>query len=606
MNLEPYYIINMKRTIIFSIISLLFATAVIAQTPAKYWVAFTDKKGTPYSIDKPEAFLSPRAIELRKAHSIAIDERDIPVNPDYVRQVLALDTAARCFTTSKWLNGMTVYALREDMKEAIEKLPFVDSVERTDVPKDTLLPPWEPAYVFPGSGGQPSFTYQTDVLKNHDFNYGKAAQQVRVNNVQWLHRMGFRGEGMQMMILDGGFQNIDTISCFKAMREDHRLLGARNFVEPEKDPMRRHSHGTMVLSCIASYLPGKLVGTAPMVQVYVAQTEESGSEDRVEEDNWVAGLEYADSLGCQVLNSSLGYTTFDDTVNQRTYADLTGEISRASRGATIAASKGLLICNSAGNEGGKKWKYIGAPADAKDILTVGAVNVKRKRAYFSSFGPTADGRIKPDACAVGRNTYVSTPVGIITMADGTSFSSPMLSGMVACLWQAFPEKSNYEIMEAVRQAGDRNMVMNGNVYAAPDTNDGYGYGIADFLRAYNILTFGGEDDVLFAAYSHEMNTKTSNQFAVIVKSAEKQMYSTLAITATPLTYHNGKATEGKPVKVKVFQHHIDADDELSGLVHTITLPKLPKSKPYQLYRVDFVIDGKTVSRIVGLEQPVLP
>ena len=595
----------MKRTIIFSIITLLFATAVIAQTPAKYWVAFTDKKGTPYSIDKPEAFLSPRAIELRKAHGIAIDERDLPVSPNYVRQVLALDTAARCFTTSKWLNGMTVYALREDMKEAIEKLPFVDSVERTDVPKDTLLPPWEPAYVFPGSGGQPTFSYQHDVLKNNVFDYGKAAQQVRVNNVQWLHRMGFRGENMQMMVLDGGFQNIDTISCLKAMRNDHRLLGARNFVEPEKDPMRRHSHGTMVLSCIASYLPGLLVGTAPMVQVYVAQTEESGSEDRVEEDNWVAGLEYADSLGCQVLNSSLGYTTFDDSINQRTYADLTGEVSRASRGATIAASKGLLICNSAGNEGGKKWNYIGAPADAKDILTVGAVNVKRKRAYFSSFGPTADGRIKPDACAVGRNTYVSTPAGLITIADGTSFSSPMLSGMVACLWQAFPEKSNYEIMEAVRQAGDRNLVMNGNVYAAPDTNDGYGYGIADFLRAYNILTFGGEDDVLFAAYSHEMNTKTSNQFAVIVKSSEKQMYNTLTVTATPLTYHNGKATEEKPVKVKVFQHHIDVDEKLSGLVHIITLPKLPKSKPYQLYRVDFVIDGKTVSRIVGLEQPVV-
>ncbi len=592
------------KKILFTTLTLLVTAGIFGQSPVKYWVAFTDKKGTPYSIDKPEAFLSPRAIELRKAHGIAIDERDLPVSPDYVRQVLALDTAARCFTTSKWLNGMTVYAVREDMKEAIEKLPFVDSVQRTDVPKDTLLPPWEPAYVFPGSGGQPTFSYQHDVLKNNDFDYGKAAQQVRVNNVQWLHRMGFRGENMQMMVLDGGFQNIDTISCLKAMRNDHRLLGARNFVEPEKDPMRRHSHGTMVLSCIASYLPGLLVGTAPMVQVYVAQTEESGSEDRVEEDNWVAGLEYADSLGCQVLNSSLGYTTFDDSINQRTYADLTGEVSRASRGATIAASKGLLICNSAGNEGGKKWNYIGAPADAKDILTVGAVNVKRKRAYFSSFGPTADGRIKPDACAVGRNTYVSTPAGLITIADGTSFSSPMLSGMVACLWQAFPEKSNYEIMEAVRQAGDRNMVMNGNVYAAPDTNDGYGYGIADFLRAYNILTFGGEDDVLFAAYSHEMNTKTSNQFAVIVKSSEKQMYNTLTVTATPLTYRNGKATEGKPVKVKVFQHHIDVDDELSGLVHIITLPKLPKSKPYQLYRVDFVIDGKTVSRIVGLEQPV--
>lgn len=588
----------MKRTIIFSIITLLFVTAVSAQSPAKYWVAFTDKKGTPYSIDKPEAFLSPRAIELRKAHSIAIDERDLPVNPDYVRQVLALDTAARCFTTSKWLNGMTVYALREDMKEAIEKLPFVDSVQRTDVPKDTLLPPWEPAYIFPGNGGRPICSYQYDIQKNNDFDYGKASQQVRVNNVQWLHRMGFRGENMQMMVLDGGFQNIDTISCLKAMREDHRLLGARNFVEPEKDPMRKHSHGTMVLSCIASYLPGKLVGTAPMVQVYVAQTEESGSEDRVEEDNWVAGLEYADSLGCQVLNSSLGYTTFDDTVNQRTYADLTGEVSRASRGATIAASKGLLICNSAGNEGGKKWKYLGTPADAKDILTVGAVNTKRKRAYFSSFGPTADGRIKPDACAVGRNTYISTPVGIITMADGTSFSSPMLSGMVACLWQAFPEKSNYEIMEAVRQAGDRNVSFNGKVIVRPDTNDGYGYGITDFLRAYNILKYG-EDDVMIHNYSQENAVPTSNLFGFTLN---QQDYSNLQVTATPLSFENGTVLEGKAKKIQVRQIITDNGQQS----HVVILPKLPKSKPYQLYRLDFLLDGKTVSRIVGMEQAVLP
>ena len=593
----------MKKILLVTLATVLVAAA-FGQSPAKYWVAFTDKKGTPYSIDKPEAFLSPRALELRKAHGIAIDERDLPVNPDYVRQVLALDTAARCFTTSKWHNGMTVYALREDMKEAIERLPFVDSVERTDVPKDTLLPPWEPAYVFPGSGGQPICSYQSDIQKNNDFDYGKAAKQVRVNNVHWLHRMGFRGEGMQMMILDGGFENIDTISCLKALRDDHRLLGARNFVEPEKDPMRKHSHGTMVLSCIASYTPGLLVGTAPMVQVHVAQTEESGSEDRVEEDNWVVGLEYADSLGCQVLNSSLGYTTFDDSVNQRTYADLTGEVSRASRAATIAASKGLLICNSAGNEGAGKWKYIGTPADAKDILTVGAVNVKRKRAYFSSFGPTADGRIKPDACAVGRHTYVSTPVGIITIADGTSFSSPMFSGMVACLWQAFPEKSNYEVMEAVRKAGDRNISLNGETITEPDSNDGYGYGITDFLRAYNILKFGNEDDVLFIDYCKDMIDKTSSQFTAIVKSLDKEPYSTLTVTATPLVYRDGKAIEGKPVKVKMAKEIVNIKAGLSGLGYVITLPKLPKSKPYQLYRVDFVIDGRIVSRIIGQEHPL--
>ena len=578
------------KKIALIVFAIVFAVTVFGQSPAKYWVAFTDKKGTPYSIDNPGAFLSPRAIELRKAHGIAIDERDLPVNPDYVRQVLALDTAARCFTTSKWLNGMTVYALRDDMKEAIEQLPFVDSVQRTDVPKDTLVPPVEPAYVFPAVSGAPKHTYQADIQKNNDFDYGMAAKQVRVNNVHWLHRMGYRGENMQMMVLDGGFENIDTISCFEAMRADNRLLGARNFVQPEKDPMRRHTHGTMVLSCIASYLPGKLVGTAPMVQVYVAQTEESGSEDRVEEDNWVAGLEYADSLGCQVLNSSLGYTTFDDTVNQRTYADMTGEVSRASIAATIAASKGMLICNSAGNEGGKKWNYIGAPADAKDILSVGAVNVQGKRAYFSSFGPTADGRIKPDACAVGRNTYLSTPKGIITIADGTSFSSPMLSGMVACLWQAFPGKSCYEIMAAVRKAGSHNITFNGHVFAAPDSNDGYGYGITDFLKAYNILKFG-ESDVFMAEYATQDGVFSA--MTVAGDTPDK-------VTAIPFEVVNGQFVIGKPLNLKVKT----SIEEKGFYTYEIKLPKLSKKQPYQLYRIEFVFAGKTVSRIVGLEHPV--
>ena len=568
----------MKKLMLIVMATVMMAAA-FAQSPAKYWVAFTDKKGTPYSIDKPEAFLSPRALELRKAHGIAIDERDLPVNPDYVRQVLALDTAARCFTTTKWLNGMTVYALRDDMKEAIEKLPFVDSVERTDVPKEPL-PPVEPAYVFPGSGGQPMLTYQSDIQKNNDFDYGQAALQVRVNNVHWLHRMGFRGENMQMMILDGGFENIDTISCLKALRDDHRLLGARNFVEPEKDPMRKHSHGTMVLSCIASYSPGLLVGTAPMVKVHVAQTEESGSEDRVEEDNWVAGLEYADSLGCQVLNSSLGYTTFDDTVNQRTYADLTGEVSRASRAATIAASKGLLICNSAGNEGASKWKYIGAPADAKDILSVGAVNVKGKRAYFSSFGPTADGRIKPDACAVGRSTYLSTPAGIVTIA----------SGMVACLWQAFPEKSNYEIMEAVRQAGGHNFRLNGARISMPDSNDGYGYGITDFLRAYNILKYGEKDVLILGDCGYCSTSRSINAITMGGITPD-------AVTITPISFIDGKIVEGKTHNLK-----FKTTETSQGFFsHEIPLPKVSKNS-FQLYRLDFVIKGKTVSRIVGNEQ----
>ena len=286
----------------------------------------------------------------------------------------------------------------------------------------------------------------------------------------------------------------------------------------------------------------------------------------------------------------MGYTTFDDTVNQRTYADLTGEVSRASRAATIAASKGLLICNSAGNEGASKWKYIGAPADAKDILCVGAVNVKGKRAYFSSFGPTADGRIKPDACAVGRNTYLSTPAGIVTIADGTSFSSPMLSGMVACLWQAFPEKSNYEIMEAVRQAGGHNFRLNGARISMPDSNDGYGYGITDFLRAYNILKYGEKDVLILGDCGYCSTSRSINAITMGGLTPD-------AITITPISFIDGKIVEGKTHNLK-----FKTTETSQGFFsHEIPLPKVSKNS-FQLYRIDFVIKGKTVSRIVGNEQ----
>ncbi len=594
------------KKIILLLPFLCFVFVLFSQTPSKYWIEFKDKKGTPYSIDKPWEFLSQRAIELRKSHNIAIDERDLPVNPDYVNRVLALDSTARCFTKSKWMNGITVYAEREDMKQAVEQLPFVKYVETTIRMKEPE-PPQEPEYQFPAVAGDVRFSYGDDIRKYNDFDYGLASIQVSINNVQWLHRLGYRGEGIRMMILDGGFQNIDTISCFKSLREDNRLLGARNLVQPEKDPMRKHTHGTMVLSCIASYLPNKLVGTAPMVEVFVCQTEDSRSENRIEEDNWVAGLEYADSLGCQVLNSSLGYTTFDDTINQRTYQDLDGNTSRASRAATIAASKGLLICNSAGNEGGKKWNYIGAPADANDILTVGAVNTEGKRAFFSSFGPTADGRTKPDACAVGRNTFLSTPTGVITVANGTSFSSPMLSGMVACLWQAFPNKTNYQIMDAVRKAGDRypaDVPGLSNLSLPLDNDNGYGYGVTNFLKAYNILKSGDQDSHIVLINDARTYSVTKQIDFLVRNSLSSENYNQIEVLATQVNFKSSELVWGttKKLKVKnVLKKTNYANNEL--LCHSVTLPSVKKNSRYSTYLIEIVVDGVKTSFIIGQKKP---
>lgn len=542
-----------KTIITFALLFLMVVPMCVqAQSPAKYWIRFKDKVGTPYSVQHPEEFLSPRAIELRNKHGIQVDETDLPVNPDYIRQVLAIDSANRLCVQSRWLNAVTVYVENPQAVMAISELPFVVEMERTlrmsETEVDTLPP------VRYSSQAKPACHYYSDVRLHKDFDYGKSDEQIRLNNVHWLHRMGFRGENMQMMVLDGGFRNADTLGFFKRMRKDHRLLGARNMVMASDNMFRTATHGTTVLSCIASYKPGVLVGTAPMAQFYLCQTEDGRTENKIEEDNWVAGIELADSLGCQVLNSSLGYTKFDDSTQVRTYEDLDGTVSRASMAATIAVSKGMIVCNSAGNEGAKKWKHIGAPADAKGILTVGAVDSKGTHAYFSSIGPAADGRVKPDVCAVGMGTWTANAGGRVSKSSGTSFSSPMMAGMVTCLWQAFPDKSNVEIMEAVRKSGSQ--------YDMPDEK--MGYGIPDFLKAYNAL-----------------RQPTPNDNIVFDSFVAKENVITLHVVAETEPY----VALPKSVARKTHTPQIKYEN---GLYHiTVALPPLPKSKPYRV--MDLVV-----------------
>jgi hypothetical protein len=221
-----------------------------------------------------------------------------------------------------------------------------------------------------------------------------------------------------------------------------------------------------------------LIGTSPDATIVCIRTEEVGSELRIEEDNWIAGAEYADSLGVDVINSSLGYTSFDNREMTYSYQDMDGNTARISIGADIAAKKGILVVNSAGNEGDGVWRYVGAPADADSVMAVGAVDRNRKKANFSSFGPTRDGRIKPSVSARGYQTVVATPTYRVDSVNGTSFSSPVMAGMVTSLWQAFPNKTNMEIKNAVEQSGD----------LATNPNNYLGYGIPDMIKAYQILS----------------------------------------------------------------------------------------------------------------------
>lgn len=435
---------------------------------AMYWVQFTNKYQSPYSVERPEEFLSAAAIERRQRAGIPITQEDLPVNPEYVKRVQALDPNLRVRNRSRWLNGITVYSDKPGIREEIQALPCVLLCERTAILKrpepDSIAYEYMPfppkfGHIYPDAG------------------YGRADTQLRLNNAQWLHRMGYRGEGVRMAVLDGGFQNADSIRHLRHLRESGRVKAVRNFAQPYADPFRDGRHGTYVLSCIASYLPGELVGSAPEADIYLAQTEDNRFEALVEEDNWIAGMEWADSLGCDMVSASLSYFIFDDSTTSHTYAETDGRSARVSKVAAIAASKGILLCTSAGNQGMGKWKFIGFPSDGLHVFTVGAVAPNGRSAPFSSKGPTADGRVKPDGCAVGWGTWVGAPWGKTIQSSGTSFSTPLMAGMIACLRQAFPDATVDELIDALHRSGSN--------YTAPDSS--YGYGIPDMLKTYNIL-----------------------------------------------------------------------------------------------------------------------
>ncbi len=450
----------------YYIIALLtfFTLNLSAQALNKYWVQFTDKKGTPYSIFKPQEFLSPRAIERRQRLGIVTDELDLPVTPQYIETVSSM--GAKVYTVSKWFNAATIYVEDEAIIEKIKKLPFVKNIEATGRYRKARP-----------IRKQKSRDYRNDYPQTNNY-YGYGWNQISMLNGHKLHQIGYNGEGMLIAVLDGGFVNFDIAPFFDSLRTQHKIYESRDFVDNDRWAYEASNHGFNVISTIASNLPGLLVGTSPNASVICIRTEEVGSELRIEEDNWIAGAEYADSLGVDVINSSLGYTFFDKSDMNYSYEDMDGNTARITRGADIASRKGILVVNSAGNEGDGNWRYIGAPADADSVMTIGGVDRNRVKADFSSFGPTRDGRIKPSVSARAYQTVVATTTYQVDSANGTSFSSPVMAGMVTSLWQAFPHKTNMDIKNAVEQSGD----------LAANPNNALGYGIPDMMKAYRILS----------------------------------------------------------------------------------------------------------------------
>lgn len=444
----------------------MFAQAQVATNI--YWVQFTDKEGSPYSIDNPEAYLSPRALQRRANLNIAIDEYDLPVNPQYLQAVA--DCGAEIINPSKWLNGVSVHVTDPSVIEAINALDCVMTVRNcpNDLKAQEQKERWLANEMKPAASTRSSKGF-----------YGGAEDQVKQLNVDVLHDMGFDGTGVIIAVLDGGFEGAENTSCFDNMREEGRLLGTRDFVYGSNSVYTQSTHGTSCLSTMGAYDPNNMVGTAYKASYYLIHTEDGDSENIIEEYNWVSGAEYADSLGVDVCSTSLGYITFDMSQWNHPFEHYDGKTAPMSIGAEIAASRGMICMNAAGNEGDGNCT-LGIPADAEHIVTVGAVNAAGDRASFSSVGPTYDGRIKPDVMAMGEGTYVASGYGSwwpYYNGNGTSFATPVLAGAVACLRQARPYSSVQEICDALRACGNR----------ADNPDSKYGYGIPDFSQALEML-----------------------------------------------------------------------------------------------------------------------
>jgi subtilisin family serine protease len=453
-------------------ILLLFSTA-DAQF-SRWIVVLKDKNNSPFSINRPQEFLSNEALKRRARFKIRIDETDLPVNPSYIQQVIAQGPATY-ISQSKWLNQILIRCSDSNTLNKIRSLSFVKSVnavrnftvndEPTDKFKETIVP----ASVTAAPSGQVVVAGPPN-----RYNYGNSFEQVAIHKGEFLHNKGFTGKGIRIAILDAGFQRYKNIKAFDSIRAENRFLGDKDFVDFDGNVNEDDSHGEYCLSVIGSNVPGVMVGTAPEASFYLVRTEDVFSEMPIEEHNWVAGAEFADSVGADMISSSLGYTKFDNATFNHTYDDFYKNTTMCSIGATMAAHKGMIVTNSAGNSGADSWKYLGFPSDGDSVCAVAATDVNGNIAFFSSYG--YPGKVKPNIASVGSSTAVYTSFGP-SYASGTSFSNPNINGLIACLWQAFPKFNNYEILKAVYASSDR--VRN------PDNR--YGYGLPNMKRAYIIL-----------------------------------------------------------------------------------------------------------------------
>lgn len=465
----------MKKKLILFFAAIAFIGNTQAQF-SRYIVWLKNKAATTFTINNPSVYLSQRAIDRRTHYNIPIDSSDLPVPSVYISQIKNVPNIT-VLNVSRWLNAVSISTTDANAITAIDALPFVQTTSAIALKQANHSNKkfTEEIIELPGEAQAKGM----ELMGNNFFDYGTASfNEIHIHEGEFLHNIGLRGQGMQIAMLDGGFFQYNSLDAFDSTNANNQILETWDFVAREQSVVEDNSHGMSCLSTIAANLPGQFIGMAPKASFRLYRTEDASSEYPIEEFNWACGAERADSAGANVISSSVGYNTdFNDPVFNHVYADMNGDKIISTISADLAAKKGILVFVSAGNEGNLPWHFITSPADADSVIAVGAVNTAGAAGAFSSYGPTADGRIKPDVASVGVAAMIQTAANTIGFSNGTSFAAPKMAGLGTALWQGFPEFNNMRIAKALKESG--------SIYTTP--NDRIGYGIPNMKIAFTAL-----------------------------------------------------------------------------------------------------------------------
>lgn len=491
----------LRKWILCLLLSIFFCSITKAIPQFAFRISFTDKAGSP-TLSNPLAFLSQRALDRRFQQGIAVNTTDQPVSPLYLDTVLSI-TQAKLHVTSRWLNSCVILVTDTTNISQLRLRPWVTEIAYVAYYTNGLH---KPANKF-----EKETAFHSPFLKTtgNPAYYGPAWSQTNMLHGDCLHDAGWKGQGKLIAILDDGFLNVNTAPGFDSLYQSGRIIDKNNFVLADSFVYGYNSHGTEVLSTMAAYLPNTYVGAAPLAQYALYITEDQGSEQPIEMDNMIAGFERADSVGADVITSSLGYNIFFGPVPYTlSSSELDGKTTPAARAANIASMKGLLVVITAGNEGSGG---LLTPGDADSVITVGSVDVNKVPAGSSGYGPNSAAQIKPDVCAQGQPGWAMNGNFSSFAINGTSIATPQIAGFAACLWQATTGKTSYQVKDAIRKSG--------HLYTNPSMPQ-LGYGVPDYCAA--LVSLDIEDVASKNNAIHIHPNPVKNEITVSIKSAVKQ------------------------------------------------------------------------------------